>query len=130
MVIIPILGVTECLPIPEIKISICPPSGALGSLIMDELVIQSNDKRMESLTILILTLQDTINKYVAGRTIDYISMDIEGMELPVLESIDFSLIFQIVFCIETTHYSKNRKKEKIMEFLCVRMFGIIDYVSI
>lgn len=93
------------------------PSGALGSLIKDESVIRSDDERIESLTVPVLTVQDIVTRYADGKDIDYISMDIEGMELPVLESIDFSLIHPIVFCIETIHYSKNRKKEKRVDIL-------------
>ncbi len=80
-------------------------------------MIRSDNDRMESLTVPVLTVQDIVTRFATGRDIDFISMDIVGMELPVLELIDFSLIHPIVFCIETIHFSKNRKKEKRMDIL-------------
>lgn len=97
-------------------------SGALGSLMPDEFQKSSLFDRQEidPFIIPVQTLPEIMNKYVKGKVIDFISLDIEGMELPVLQTFDFHDFYPIVFCVETVSYSTNRQKEKrtdIIEFL-------------
>ena len=99
-----------------------PASGALGSLIQNDNKNSSlsDNHGNHPLIIPVKTLTDIIKEYAEGKTIDYISLDIEGMELPVLQSIDFTIVAPTVFCIETVHYSTSRHKEKrydIISFL-------------
>jgi len=92
-------------------------SGALGSFVREESEIQSDEKNVTPVIVPVMTIQDVIRQYANGRSVDYVSMDIEGLELPVLKSLDFSLVCPTVFCIETIHYSTTRKKEKRFEII-------------
>jgi len=52
----------------------------------------------------------------------FISMDTEGIELDILQSMDFEIHRPVVFCIETIEYSKDKKKQ-------VKDKDIIDFLS-
>jgi FkbM family methyltransferase len=97
-------------------------SGALGSLIPDEKQRSSSSDNLnfDSVLIQVKTLTEIIKEHAEGKNIDFLSLDIEGMELPVLHTLDFKEFFPIVICVETAQYSANRQKEKridIIDFL-------------
>lgn len=46
---------------------------------------------------------------------DLISLDVEGLDLAILRSLDFSLYRSKVFCVETITFSENRQGKKILE---------------
>jgi FkbM family methyltransferase len=96
-------------------------SGALGSLIPDEGQKTSSEKQeLDPIFIPVQTLPEIIKENAKGKDIDFLSLDIEGMELPVLQTLDFQELFPTVICVETARYSTNRQKEKrtdIMDFL-------------
>lgn len=50
------------------------------------------------------TFAQTVDTYM-GRTPDLVSLDVEGLELDILRSIDFSKYRPHVFCIETLSYA-------------------------
>ena len=96
-------------------------SGALGSLIPDEGQKSSSDIHdLDPIFIQVQTLPEIIKENAEGKGIDFLSIDIEGMELPVLQTLDFQKLFPLVICVETARYSTNRQKEKrtdIIDFL-------------
>ncbi len=54
------------------------------------------------------------------RAINFVSLDIEGTELPVLQAIDFDRYRPEVFCIETIAYTRDkteRKNDSTIEFM-------------
>jgi FkbM family methyltransferase len=60
----------------------------------------------------------TINEIIADnftKTPDLVCIDIEGMDLPVIKSLDFVTHRPKVICIETVRYSNDNRKEKITE---------------
>jgi FkbM family methyltransferase len=56
------------------------------------------------------------NTFFANK-IDFVSLDIEGGELDVLKTIDFSVCRPKIFCIETWSWAKNLKEIGISDFL-------------
>lgn len=46
---------------------------------------------------------------------DFISLDTEGFDVKILQSIDFTKYRPLIFCIETITYSEDRTEKKIME---------------
>jgi FkbM family methyltransferase len=97
-------------------------SGALGSLIPEEGEKSSSTdtRELDPIFIPVKTLPEIIKEHAEGKGIDFLSLDIEGMELPVLQTLDFHEIFPFVICVETARYSANRQKEKrtdIIDFL-------------
>jgi hypothetical protein len=46
---------------------------------------------------------------------NFISLDVEGLDLPILQSFDFNKYRPEVFCVETISFSLNNKGVKIKE---------------
>lgn len=58
--------------------------------------------------------------------VDLVSIDTEGGELPILQSIDFTRARPAVFCIETLSYSTDRRERKLTE--CADYLRSHDYM--
>jgi FkbM family methyltransferase len=103
-------------------------SGALGSLIPDEEKKSSPDiHELDPISIPVQTLPEIIKENADGKVIDFLSLDIEGMELPVLRTLDFRELFPLVICVETARYSPSRQKEKrtdILDFLATKGYFV------
>jgi hypothetical protein len=96
-------------------------SGALSSLVPnEEKKLLSKKPENDYIIISVQTLPEIIKEHAKGKTIDFLSLDIEGMDLPVLQTLDFQEIFPIVICVETIRNSiihKNEKRTDIIDFL-------------
>ena len=60
----------------------------------------------------------TINEVIEenfDKTPDLISVDVEGLDLEILQSLDFDKYRPLVICTETITYSEDRKERKIPE---------------
>jgi FkbM family methyltransferase len=58
---------------------------------------------------------------------NFISLDVEGLDLKILETIDFNRYRPSIFCIETLSYAENGKQEKnkkIIDFMKVKNYSI------
>jgi FkbM family methyltransferase len=62
----------------------------------------------------VLNVNDVIKNNFSG-TPDFISLDVEGLDLSILRSLDFSLYRPKVICVETITFSGNRQGKKIVE---------------
>ena len=51
------------------------------------------------------TISNVVEEYLNGINVDILSIDVEGLELQILESIDFTVFSPIVICAETISYS-------------------------
>ncbi len=60
-------------------------------------------------------IMDIISEYFPDIPPDFISMDIEGMDLAVLETFDFHACKPPVFCIETLAHDKDGNERKVQE---------------
>lgn len=61
-----------------------------------------------------------LEKYFAGKAPDFISLDVEGLDLEILQSMDFEKYRPILFCIETLMYDENQrtfKNEALINFM-------------
>ncbi|HOZ86519.1 MAG TPA: FkbM family methyltransferase [Bacteroidia bacterium] len=68
----------------------------------------------------LLTVNEIIQKQFQGKTPNFVSIDVEGMDLEIVSSFDFNKYRPEVFCIETLTYTENNSERKITE--------IIDYM--
>ena len=48
---------------------------------------------------------------------DLLSIDVEGLDLPILESLDFDRHAPDVFCVETLSYTEDRSERKLTEII-------------
>ena len=58
---------------------------------------------------------------------NFISLDVEGLDLKILETLDFNRYRPSIFCIETLSYSENGKQEKnqkIIDFMKTKNYSI------
>jgi hypothetical protein len=66
------------------------------------------------------TISNVIEKHSKGKFPDFLSLDVEGLELEILSSIDLDNSKPIVICVETISYSESGKGVKdvqVAEFL-------------
>jgi FkbM family methyltransferase len=56
-----------------------------------------------------------------GRPLELVSLDVEGLDLSVLQSLDFTRHRPLVFCIETLSYTEDHTERKLQD--------IIDYMK-
>jgi FkbM family methyltransferase len=65
----------------------------------------------------VMPLADVIAKHAEGKKIDFISIDTEGFEIPVLQSNDWIKYRPRFICIEYVRYSDGSEVTGIYEFL-------------
>jgi FkbM family methyltransferase len=68
----------------------------------------------------IMTLPEVIDRYCGGEFPDFMSLDVEGLELPILSTIDFDNCFPKVICIEIAEYSPvgaGARRTDLFDFL-------------
>ena len=78
----------------------------------ERMVEECNERIIETRKIDILTPDMVLSKYFPDG-LNYVSLDVEGLEMEILESFDFSLYRPEVFCIETLTYSKTGTGKKV-----------------
>jgi len=76
--------------------------------------IEQGHERIETQQIDVLTFEDVMNLYF-DQAPDFVSLDVEGMDIEILQSIDFVRYQPTVFCIETITYSRGGEGEKLTE---------------
>jgi hypothetical protein len=59
-----------------------------------------NEKIRYSVKVAVMNINDIVGQYMGGVWTNFVSIDIEGMDLEVLESMDFSNNCPQVICIE------------------------------
>lgn len=67
----------------------------------------------------------TINTVIRdnfGKSPDFISIDVEGLDLQILQTLDYELYRPTVICVETLYYDEQQKEHKRND--------IIDYLSV
>lgn len=63
---------------------------------------------------------DSVNRIVGKHLpggVNFISLDVEGMDLPILQSIDFSACRPQVVCVETLTYTEDKSEQKTGDIL-------------
>ena len=77
-----------------------------------EVFVQAGHPLVATRKIPVWTLADVVDKYCKGRFVDFLSLDVEGMELATLSTIDFEQSAPIVICAETISYSRTNQGVK------------------
>ena len=68
----------------------------------------------KSVTLSIKGINAILKKYFSAG-LDLLSIDVEGLDLKILRTINFSIVRPTVVCVETITYSENRKGKKLSE---------------
>ena len=77
----------------------------------------------------LVPIDEIIKKYF-DHCPSFVSLDVEGLELEILETFDFNQYRPVVFCIETLTYSENNTEQKeshIIEFM--NSHGYMNYAD-
>ena len=70
---------------------------------------------------------NSILQSLKGKIPDLISIDVEGLDLIILKSLDFDLYQPLTFCVETLGYDENKKeykKNEIADFLSTKGYHV------
>ena len=63
----------------------------------------------------VLPVNDVLNEHFVDKTLDFLSLDVEGLDLLILQTFDFKRFRPKVICVETVTFSQERKGEKITD---------------
>ncbi len=77
-------------------------------------------KTKQTIRVRVETIQSVLQEYWDGKSPDFLTVDAEGLDYEILESIDFEKIRPTVICIETISYSrtgKGIKNNQIISYL-------------
>ena len=94
----------------------------------DELVHKHGFLIEQELNVDVSTVNTVLNTYNNGVFPDFLSLDVEGVDLVILQSIDFSKSYPKVICVETMEYTENlsgNKESEIIDFLKEKGYRII-----
>jgi FkbM family methyltransferase len=75
---------------------------------------------IETKKIPVWPVSDIVETHWHGKFPEFLSLDIEGLELPILKAIDYGKSSPIVICVETISFSGGRqgvKNQEVIEFL-------------
>lgn len=78
-------------------------------------------------TIPVIPLADVVEKYGKGQFWDFMSIDVEGFELDILQSLDWKKSSPKVICCETISFStegRGVKEQKLIDFICSQGYMI------
>ena len=76
------------------------------------------------------TIGDVLKKYFGAKFPDFLSIDVEGMDLGILESIDFERESPKVICVEAAEYSpkgSGARRSELIDFLVSK--GYYEYAN-
>ncbi len=95
-----------------------------------EAMIASGTELLETNKVSVTTLEPLLKKYCDGTFPDFLSLDVEGLDLRILESINFQTSFPKVICVEAAEYSPigaGKRKSELIDFLVSK--GYYEYAN-
>jgi len=93
----------------------------------EDLVNNHNFKIVDVRKVPLMTIEHVIDKYCNGCFPDFLSLDAEGLDYAILQSIDFDKHGPTVICVETIEYSESLfgcKDNDIIDFLQAKGYMI------
>ncbi|MDP4285497.1 MAG: FkbM family methyltransferase [Bacteroidota bacterium] len=78
------------------------------------------NKIVEIKSIELININDILCKYYSENALDFLSIDVEGLDLEILRSIDFEKYGPKVICVETIIFTSDRifkKQQSTIDFL-------------
>jgi len=77
----------------------------------------------------LLSVNTILEKYFSSGP-DFVSLDVEGVDLEILKLFDFSRFRPPVFCVETLSYAEDNSERKIEEIMeLMRSKGYFSYAD-
>lgn len=82
----------------------------------ERMVSYGNEKIEKIITIPLISFDEVVTKYLPACP-NFISLDVEGLDLAILKSIDFTKYRPQVFCVETLTYTEDKTERKILTII-------------
>ena len=76
---------------------------------------ESEHRLADKTTVPAIHINKLLNTYFSEKAPDFVSLDVEGLDLELLKAWDFSKWRPAVFCVETLTYTQNQTAVKISE---------------
>ena len=78
----------------------------------------------------VLTINQVLEKYLPGSSLDLLSIDAEGVDFDIIQSLDFNTYHPKVICIETINYTPDGTGTKRLD-LCryIEEVGYYEYAN-
>ena len=89
--------------------SIDPPTLSTFQKDQADAYIKKGFKLLEKAKVPVFTLKEVLAKYAKNKKIDFLSVDVEGMEIGVLKSNDWKLYRPNYLCVESADYSDTKE---------------------
>src|SRR5690606_22126594 len=74
--------------------------------------IREGHKMVGEIVLPLITMADISRQHFAGMWPDFLSLDVEGMDLEILQTLPYDCDQLHVICVETISYSRDRSREK------------------
>jgi len=103
-----------------------PTMNTFSKTVADELVETAGFSIKEVKPIQLLSLNTVLDKYNASKFPDLFSLDVEGLDEVIIQSIDFRKSYPKVICVETLSYSDNgqgKKNNQLIELISNRGYA-------
>lgn len=65
--------------------------------------------------ITVVPINDILKEHFSQMKLDFLSLDVEGLDMKILQSFDFSICRPKVICVETITYSEKRDGKNVKE---------------
>jgi FkbM family methyltransferase len=75
----------------------------------------------EVIKVRVVNLNNLFKRYFEDGRIDFLTIDVEGLDFEIIKTIDFDLIKPKVICMETLSYAEDKSEKKNQE--------LIDYIT-
>ncbi|CAG2127498.1 FkbM family methyltransferase [Cupriavidus plantarum] len=63
----------------------------------------------------VVNINDVIARHFGGKAPDFLSVDVEGLDVEIVKSLDLSRYRPVVMCVETLTFSETREEVKLSE---------------
>jgi FkbM family methyltransferase len=96
----------------------------------DGLVKEGNYSITQKISVDLVTISEILEKYNNNAFPDFLSIDVEGLDLQILQSIDFTRYWPKVICVEAAEYSPigaGARRDDIIDFLVSK--GYYEYAN-
>lgn len=78
----------------------------------------------------VIPVNELIASQFPKRDLNFVSLDVEGIDLTIIQAFDFNFCRPLVFCLETLEYKKSGKQEKNESFsLIMKQNGYFLYAD-
>ena len=113
----------------NLNFGVAKSSGFLDFYIMSELTLSTFSVKQlddyiangysikKTVKIPVITIPEIIEKYCNNKFPDFLSLDVEGLDIDILKSIDYQKSCPIVICVETISFSETGNGVKNLDII-------------